>query len=120
MRDLRIASSRVHARFHEIAAGAGILVMLCLGSLPVAAQTTGQPMAAANYTCAANAHCTVACLVDGEKILQTGIPKTVSVRPLGPNNYYVELVEQNGQVHYAYLAGAKVICTLDGVSKNGG
>jgi hypothetical protein len=94
--------------------------MLCLGSSPVMAQAPGQSNAPVSYECAANAHCSVACLVDGEKEFQTGSPKTVTVTLLAPSNYLVELVEQSGHIQFAYLAGAKVVCSLDGVTKKAG
>jgi len=89
--------------------------MLWLGCAPVVAQAP----ATGSYACAADAHCTVSCTVDGDKVLQTGGPKTVSVTMLAHNNYLVELLEQNGQIHYAYLAGTKVVCMLDGVTRKG-
>jgi hypothetical protein len=55
-------------------------------------------LAPRTYECAANAHCSVSCQVDGEKQMQTGAPKTVTITPLTPNSYIVELVEQNGHV----------------------
>jgi hypothetical protein len=91
--------------------------MLYLGSLPVMAQATGQSNVPVSYECAANAHCNVACMVDGEKEFQTGSPKTITVTLLAPNNYVVEIVEQSGHSQSAYLAGTKVICNLDGVTK---
>ena len=36
---------------------------------------------------------------------------------LAPNNYLVDLVEQSGHTFSVYLAGAKVICNLDGVTR---
>ena len=91
--------------------------LLCLGSSPVVAQATGQGNAPVSYECAANAHCNVACLVDGEKEFQTGSPKMVTVTLLAPNNYLVELAEQSGHIQFDYLAGTKVVCNLDGVTK---
>ena len=92
-------------------------MMLSLSSFPVAAQSPKQPTATANYECVANTHCTVSCLVDGDKVVQTGSLKSVAVSLLAPNNYLVELVEENGQMQYAYLAGAKVVCALDSMTK---
>jgi hypothetical protein len=91
------------------------MVMLCLGAAPAVAQTSGQGAAPRTYSCEANAHCSISCVVDGEKVVQTGSPKTVT--PLARNNYLVELVEQGGHVQFAYLAGTKVVCTLEGVTK---
>ena len=61
MRDLKNTSDRVSFRFCSPVAAAGIVMMLSLSSLPVAAQAPKQPMATANYECAANTHCTVSC-----------------------------------------------------------
>jgi hypothetical protein len=120
MRDLKDTSEHVSFRICSLAAAAGIVMMLSLSSLPVAAQTPKQPLATASYECAANTHCTVSCLVDGDKVVQTGSPRSVTVSLLARNNYLVELVEENGQIHYAYFAGAKVVCALDGVTRKGG
>ena len=49
--------------------------------------------------------------------LQTGAPKTFTITPIAPNNYVVELVEQNGHVQTLYLAGGKIVCNLDGLTK---
>ena len=80
----------------------------------------GQPIeyqAPRTYECAANAHCSVYCQIDGDKQMQTGAPKTVTITPLAPNNYVVELVEQNGHIQFLYLAGTKVVCNLDGLTR---
>ena len=69
------------------------------------------------YECAANAHCSVFCQIDGDKQMQTGAPKTFTITPLAPNNYIVELVEQNGHVQTLYLAGGKIVCNLDGLTR---
>jgi hypothetical protein len=100
--------------------GGFCVAMLYLGAAPVMAQVIGQNNVPVSYECAANARCSVACMVDGEKEIQTGSPKSITVTLLAPNNYVVELVEQSGHIQFAYLAGAKVICNLDGVTKNGG
>jgi hypothetical protein len=100
--------------------GCLVMVILCLGSAAAAAQAPGQGATPRTYSCDANAHCSVSCLVDGEKVVQTGSPKTVTVTPLSRNNYLVELVEQSGHVQFAYLAGTKVVCTLEGVTKKAG
>ena len=92
------------------------IMTLCLGSAAAVAQAPSQGAAARTYGCEANAHCSISCLVDGEKIVQTGSPKTVIITQLSRNNYLVELVEQSGHVLFAYLAGAKVVCTLEGVT----
>ena len=68
----------------------------------------------------ANAHCSVDCQVDDDKQMQTGAPKTVTITPLAPNNYVVELVEQNGHVQFLYLAGAKIVCNIDGLTRKAG
>jgi hypothetical protein len=96
------------------------MVILGLGSAAAVAQAPGQGATSRTYSCDANAHCSVSCLVDGEKFVQTGSPKTVTVTPLSRNNYLVELVEQSGHVQFAYLAGTKVVCTLEGVTKKAG
>jgi hypothetical protein len=51
--------------------------------------------------------------------MQPCAPKTVTITPLAPNNYIVELVEQNGHVQTLYLAGGKIVCNLDGLTKKG-
>jgi hypothetical protein len=102
-----------------VAARFGAAALLCLASPPIAAQTIGPASGPAVYDCAANAHCTISCTVDGEKTFQTGSPKTVTVKPLAPNNYLVELVEQGGHTLSYYLAGTKVICSLEGLTKAG-
>jgi hypothetical protein len=94
-----------------------VTVTLCLGGPPVMAQSPGQAPASLNYECPANAHCMVSCAVDGEKIFQTGTPRTIAVTLLAPNNYLVQLVEQSGHVQFGYLTGTKVICTFEGVTK---
>jgi hypothetical protein len=71
------------------------------------------------YECAANAHCSVSCQIDGDKQMQTGAPKTFTITPIAPNNYVVDLVEQNGHVQTLYLAGGKIVCNLDGLTKKG-
>ena len=93
---------------------------LCLGVAPAMAQTPNPASAPRTYECEANAHCNVTCSVDGEKLVQTGGPKTVTITPLAANNYLIELIEQNGHVQFAYLAGAKVACTLEGVTQRAG
>jgi hypothetical protein len=59
----------------------------------------------------------VFCQIDAEKQMQTGAPKTVTITPLAPNNYVVDLVEQNGHVQTLYLAGTKVVCNFDGLTR---
>ena len=93
---------------------AGIVVV---GFAPVMAQAPMQ--APRTYECAANAHCSVICQIDGEKQMQTGAPKTFTITPIAPNNYIVELVEQNGHVQTLYLAGGKIVCNLEGLTKKG-
>jgi len=89
--------------------------MVAVGIVPTVAQAPVQ--APRTYECTANAHCSVSCQVDGEKQMQTGAPKTITVTPIAPNNYVVELVEQNGHVQTLYLAGTKVACNLDGLTR---
>jgi hypothetical protein len=84
------------------------------------AQAPETALAPRTYTCAANAHCNVYCLVDGEKQFQTGSPKEITVTPLARNNFLVELTEQNGPTQVAYLAGTKVVCMLEGLTKKSG
>jgi hypothetical protein len=105
-------SMKIDPRFSIMAA-----LTLCLGSSPVRAQVSGQGGSPVNYECVANSHCSISCSVDGEKQVQTGSPKTVTITLLAPNNYLVELVEQSGHTQFAYLAGAKVACSLEGVTK---
>jgi hypothetical protein len=100
----------------HLRAGRVVVAALCLGSHPAMAQSSG---AARTYACGADAHCNVYCTVDGERQFQTGNPREVTVTPLAPNNYLVELTEQNGHTEFAYLAGTKVVCMLEGVSKKG-
>ena len=100
--------------------GCYVVAMICLGASPLLAQAPGQVRMAVTYECAANAHCNVSCSVDGEKEFQTGSPKTVTVTLLAPNNYLVDLAEQNGNIQSMYLAGTKVICNFDGVARKGG
>jgi hypothetical protein len=96
---------------------AGCLVagQLAVGFAPAMAQAPMPPPR--TYECAANAHCSVYCQVDGDKQMQTGAPKTVTITPLAPNNYVVELVEQNGHIQFLYLAGTKVVCNIDGLTR---
>jgi hypothetical protein len=75
-----------------------LAIMFYLSSLPLMAQSPMQPYPPRTYECAANAHCSVVCQIDGEKRMQTGAPKTVTITPIAPNNYIVELVEQNGYI----------------------
>jgi hypothetical protein len=97
----------------------------CVGCLVAGMLTAGCAAAMAQapmqgprtYECAANAHCSVDCQVDGDKQMQTGAPKTVTITPLAPNNYVVELVEQNGHIQFLYLAGTKVVCNIDGLTR---
>jgi hypothetical protein len=98
---------------------AGCLVagMLAAGFAPAMAQAPIQ--GPRTYECAANAHCSVSCQIDGEKQMQTGAPKTFTITPIAPNNYVVDLVEQNGHVQTLYLAGGKIVCNLDGLTKRG-
>jgi hypothetical protein len=89
--------------------------MLAVGVGPAMAQAPMQTPRTCE--CAANAHCSVYCQIDGDKQMQTGAPKTVTITPLAPNNYIVELVEQNGHIQFLYLAGTKVVCNIDGLTR---
>jgi hypothetical protein len=95
--------------------GCFVAGMLAVGFAPAMAQAPMQ--APRTYECAANAHCSVYCQIDGDKQMQTGAPKTVTITPLAPNNYVVELVEQNGHIQFLYLAGTKVVCNIDGLTR---
>ena len=95
--------------------GGLVAVVIAVGVAPAMAQAPLQ--APRTYECAANAHCSVFCQIDGEKQMQTGAPKTVTITPIAPNNYVVELVEQNGHVQFLYLAGTKVVCSFDGLTR---
>jgi|GEM_PF-3198772 len=97
--------------------GSLVVAMLCPGCPPVMAQSPGQAHAPVHYECPADAHCKVSCLVDGDRIFQTGTPKRIAVTLLARNNYLIELVEQNGNIQFGYLAGTKVVCTFEGVTK---
>jgi len=91
--------------------------MLALGVASAVAQTPMQ--VPRTYECGANTHCSLSCQIDADKQMQTGAPKTFTITPLAPNNYIVELVEQNGHVQTLYLAGGKIVCNLDGLTKKG-
>src|SRR5262249_11318891 len=107
-----------------------MMISLRIAGAVVAALYLGTPLAAAQapaaartprtYECAANGHCSVYCIVDGEKQFQTGSPKQVTVTPLARNNYLVEITEQDGRAEFAYLAGTKIVCLLEGVAKKAG
>jgi hypothetical protein len=103
----------------HLRAGCVVAAALGLGSHPAMAQSPGAGYAPRTYACGADAHCNVYCTVDGERQFQTGTPQQVTVTPLAPNNYLVELTEQNGRTEFAYLAGTKVVCMLEGVSQKG-
>jgi hypothetical protein len=98
-------------------AGCVVAGTLALGLASAMAQAPVQAYTPRSYECAANAHCSVFCQIDGEKQMQTGAPKTVTITPIAPNNYVVELVEQNGHIQFLYLAGTKVVCNLDGLTR---
>src|ERR1700741_4364511 len=95
----------------------GCLVVgtLALGIAPATAQAPMQ--VPRTYECGANTHCSLSCQIDGDKQMQTGTPKTFTITPIAPDNYIVELVEQNGHVQTLYLAGGKIVCNLDGLTK---
>jgi|HubBroStandDraft_6_1064221.scaffolds.fasta_scaffold1612432_1 hypothetical protein len=97
--------------------GSSVAAMLCLSCPTVMAQSPGQTSAPRHYECPADARCIASCTVDGEKIFQTGAPKTVAVTLLARNNYLIELVEQSGHIQFGYLAGAKIVCTFEGMTK---
>ena len=97
--------------------GCLVASMLALGFASAKAQA---PMPAPRtYECVGNKPCAVSCQIDGEKQMQTGAPKTFTITPIAPNNYVAELVEQNGHVQTLYLAGGKIVCNLDGLTKKG-
>ncbi len=98
---------------------AGCLVagMLAVSFAPAMAQTPIR--VPRTYECAANAQCSVSCQIDGDKQMQTGAPKTFTITPIAPNNYIAELVEQNGHPQTLYLAGGKIVCNLDGMTRKG-
>jgi hypothetical protein len=104
------------SRVGSLIAGVLVLGPVSLGSVPVAAQAPAQPATARSYECAANAHCAVYCSVDGDKLISTGAPKAVTVTAIAPNNYEVEVVEQDGRAQFVYMAGAKVVCSLEGLT----
>jgi hypothetical protein len=89
--------------------------MLGLGILTLSAQEPAHTNAI-TYQCIDGTHCSITCSVDGEKVTQTGNPKTVTVTPLGRNNYLVDFTEQGGHTQSTYLAGTKVACILDGLT----
>jgi hypothetical protein len=91
--------------------------MLVVGIASAMAQA--QLQVPRTYECAANAHCSVFCQIDSDKLMQTGAPKTFTITPIAPNNYVVELLEQNGHVQTLYLAGGKIVCNLDGLTRKG-
>ena len=100
--------------------GIFVIAMLWFGFSPVMAQALGPASAAVIYECGANVKCSITCLVDTEKVVQTGSPKTVTVTRLGRNNFLVELVEQGGHIQTVYhLAGTKILCDIDGLYKEG-
>lgn len=95
--------------------------ILALGASPVLAQGSGHAASSSiAYECAANAKCSISCTVDGEKVFQTGSPKTITVTLLARNNYLVDFAEQSGHAQSVYLAGNKVVCNLDGLTKKTG
>jgi hypothetical protein len=92
------------------------LGMLGLGTLMLSAQEPKHTNSIA-YQCADGGHCAITCSVDGEKVVQTGNPKTVAVTPLGRNNYLIDFTEQGGHTQSTFLSGTKVVCILDGLTK---
>jgi hypothetical protein len=90
--------------------------MLAVGAPAMAQAPNPVPR---TYECAANAHCAVSCQIDGEKQMQTGAPKSFTITPIAPNNYVVDLVEQNGHIQTLYLAGGKIVCNFDGLTRKG-
>lgn len=97
----------------------GCLVVGMLASGIASAMAQAAMQLPRTYECGANTHCSVSCQIDSDKQMQTGAPKTFTITPLAPNNYIVELVEQNGHVQTLYLAGGKIVCNLDGLTKKG-
>ena len=95
--------------------GCLVVGMLVVGFAPAMAQTPMQ--VPRTCECGANTHCSVSCQIDGDKLMQTGVPKTFTITPIAPDNYIVELIEQNGHVQTLYLAGGKIVCNLDGLTK---
>ena len=89
--------------------------MLAVGCAAAMAQAPMQ--GPRTYECSANAHCSVFCQIDGDKQMQTGAPKTFTITPIAPNNYVAELVEQNGHLQTLYMAGGKIVCNLDGLTR---
>jgi len=87
-----------------------VAITLCLGSSPLMAQAPVQAYALRTYECAANAHCAVSCQIDGEKQMRTAA-KTVTVTPIAPNDYVVELVEQNGTFNLFIWPGRR-LCAI--------
>ena len=102
---------------NRLRVGCLVVGTLTLGIASSMAQTPMQ--VPRTYECGANTHCAVSCQIDGDKLMQTGAPKTFTITPLAPNNYIVELVEQNGHVQTLYLAGGKIVCNLEGLTKKG-
>jgi hypothetical protein len=95
----------------------GCLVAAILAAGFASAEAQAPLQVPHTYECGANAHCSVSCQIDGDKQMQTGAPKTLTITPIAPDNYVVELVEQNGHVQTLYLAGGKIVCNLDGLTK---
>jgi hypothetical protein len=60
--------------------------------------------------------CRVECVVDGDKAVDTGGARTITMRPLAPpNNYSVEVTEQSGSLNSFFLTGTKVVCRMETV-----
>jgi hypothetical protein len=95
----------------------GCLVAGMLAAGCAAAMAQAPMQGPRTYECAANAHCSVFCQIDGDKQMQTGAPKTFTITPIAPNNYVAELVEQNGHLQTLYMAGGKIVCNLDGLTR---
>jgi hypothetical protein len=99
--------------------GSSLTALVLAGCFSAAqAQAPAASGSPASYECAAGGHCNVSCMVDGDKAFQTGTPKTITLTVLAPNNYLIDLVEQNGETQHLYVAGSKIICTFQGVSKS--
>jgi hypothetical protein len=89
------------------------LGMLGLGTVTLSAQEPKRTNAI-TYQCADGAHCTIACSVDGEKVTQTGNAKTVTVTPLGRNNYLIDFTAQGGHIQSTFLSGTKLFASWTG------
>lgn len=98
--------------------GRSLAIMVLAGRISAAqAQAPAASVSPASYECAAGAHCNVSCMVDGDKAFQTGTPKAIALTVLARNNYLIDLVEQSGETQHIYVAGSKIICAFEGMTK---